>query len=70
VIDVAKADAKAAKLEAQIGRDEAVKKIEEEHREVIAQLDEKQRVQAEALRQDPRKLSKWLAGVGAGRKKG
>lgn len=67
-VAAAKADAKAEKLEAKIGRDLAVKKIEEEYRDTIAKLEEDQKKEAERLRSSPRDLSKWLARVGAGKR--
>lgn len=63
----ADAEAKAAKLQAQIGHVEATKKIEEEYRETIEKLDERQKQEAEQLRKNPRELSRMLARNAAGR---
>jgi hypothetical protein len=65
-VKAAKAEAKAEKLLAKMDRDAAVKVIEEEHRETIEKLDERQKKEAEVLRKDPRELSRWLARVGSG----
>lgn len=65
-IKAAKADAKAAKLEATLGRERAVMKIKEEHRATLEKLGERQKKQAEELKDDPRKLSRWLSRIGSG----
>ena len=64
--DLVDAEAKAKKLEARIGRDEAVKQIKEEHEDVLKALDEQERAEVERLSDDPSSLSKAL--LRAGRK--
>lgn len=67
-VDAAKAEAKAVKLEAELGHEKAVARIEEDYAETITKLEEEQKKQATELRKDPKQLSKWLARVAAGKK--
>jgi hypothetical protein len=59
-LDAANAAADAKKLHAQVGYKQAVKQIEEAHAETLEALDDKQRVQASQLKDDPAALSKFL----------
>ena len=65
VVAGAKAEAEATKLVSRIGRDEAKKLIEKQHEETIANLDEKERVQAAKLRDDPAARARFYARVAA-----
>lgn len=60
----ARADARAAELIADRGRDQALITIEHEYRATLEKLDEEQRREAVALRADPRKLARFLADHG------
>lgn len=66
-IAAAKADAKAEKLEAEVGHAEAVTKIENEYHETIAKLEIRQAIEAKRLRADPRALSRFLARAANGK---
>lgn len=67
-IEVAKADAEATKLEAKVGWEEAVKRIEEEHKTTLESLNGSQRFQAEKLKEDPVALSRFLVRAGSGKR--
>jgi hypothetical protein len=54
------AEAKAEKMEAVMGHQKAKEYVEEQYREELKQLDEKQTEQAKELRDDPAKLAKFL----------
>lgn len=50
----------AAEAEAEMERDLEVERIEQEHAETLARLDEDQRKRAEEYRSNPRRLARWL----------
>ena len=58
------AEAKAAKMVADLGAARAIAHVEEEHRASLQKLDDVQKQQAEQLRGDPAKLAAWLVRVG------
>jgi len=61
---VIQAGRRAAELEAQVGRERAVRRIEEEHHHAVAELDKKQQQTADGLRGNPRGLARFLTQVG------
>lgn len=63
ITKTANAQAKAKKLEAAIGRDAAKKQIEEDYAETIEKLDDKQKVEAETLKDDPGARARFYARV-------
>lgn len=64
-VAAAKADADAVKILAEADHATAVRRIEAQHQETLDKLNGAQLLEADALRQDPRKLARWLARVGA-----
>ncbi len=60
------AEAEVKKIEAKLGHEHAVQKVEEEHAEALAALDAAQKKQAEELRADPSKLAAFLVRAGKG----
>lgn len=63
-IKAAKAEGEVEKIANSVGRDAAVRHIEKVHAKALAALDEKNKVQAEALKQDPKALARFLVTVG------
>lgn len=64
-IEKTREEEKTAIKTAETARADKVQKIEEEHKATLDKLNAEQRAQAEVLRKDPKKLSKYLARVGA-----
>jgi len=64
------AGAEARKMEAVIGKVEAVRVVEETFSESMEALDEVERVEAEKLREDPRSLARYLVRAGRRRPSG
>jgi hypothetical protein len=53
-------------LEAEHQREEAIERIEAQHREQLERLDEDQQKRRVALRRDPKKLARWLTSLAKG----
>jgi hypothetical protein len=59
-----KAEADVQKLKATLGAEQARAKVEADHAETLQKLDEKQKKQADELKQDPAKLAAFLVRAG------
>jgi hypothetical protein len=59
-----RAEAEAERLVAELGHEKAVKAIETHHADAVAKLDHKEKLEAETLRKDPKKLSRFLVNAG------
>ena len=64
-VKAAKADYEAEVLAAEIGKEKATAKIEQDYKEAIDALDDEEKKQVEVLRKDPRNLARFLVRAGA-----
>ncbi len=69
-IDAIDARAETEKLWIRHGEEEAVRIVEEKHKEALDALDDKKKAEAEALRKNPSELAAFLVRAGRPRKRG